>query len=625
MKSLNAGLPNAGIARSKVGFEALVDNYLPWEYRQHIEDAFYNRVGEQAKLKYIKRDPIFLDNPVKHIALFTDHSTVHVRDVVVQVLEVVNKANGQLIPRRDSDELEFIKAYALQVAYLHDIGMSDFSSLGRFMHPEFAAQYVFQPEFDSLLALLWEKNAGNLPWMLSRLFKNKEEEQLIRVYRELLSLSIAHSKSKVPIDIVNDPLALREHMRRVLSKPLDLLCIEQKLARLQEEKIPADRLEKIQQRDKKIQEWEKAREAFLRENEAYNQHFIQKYDKVEAEAFEWLSFQEAPFRRLIVNVQDALRCLRTADALRQRGTVLRTSAGYEIFVDRKTANAIYALRNETDDELYLLEARKSINAGEANLASSELDAFGNLRVSFHLGSFADRKVTLKAARNVAEVIYDIQADTIQSFKRNRALDKGDFLPPKVAFEDIQLLIERTDDNPSFAKWVIKALKKKHPEVYSRVKETFSLQKYDLEEVHRYLNGIPISDHLAPFKGARKQLFTFLSKAGYHFSTKKKIPGEKDIRVIKLQQGNYLIKGGSSSGFVYFPMDEGLRVFPLGGYESRMASPWVALGNTGVIRGSIRNADVVAEKELSLICVPKDIYLQYWYKPLKTKDLKKLWG
>ena len=621
MKPLSLGIPVEG----STGFEALVDNYLPWEFRQHIEEKFYGRVGEQAKLEHIKHDPTFLKNPVKHIALFTDHSTVHVRDVATQVLEVVGKVNGQLIPLRDKHQLEFLKAYALQVAYLHDIGMADFSPSGRFMHPEFAAQYVYCPEFEEMLELLWEKNAGNLPWILMRLFKNRwKEEQLIQVYRELLSLSIAHSKSKVPIQVVNDPQKLRERMLWVLSKPLDLLFIEQKMARLQAKPISKDKPEKVVQREKKIQAWETKRENYLKTNVGINPHFENKYAQLAEEAFSWLNLKEAPFLAFILHVQDSLRCLRTADALRQRGTVLRTSAGYEIFVDRKTANAIYALRNEANDELFLLEARKSINAGEANLASSELDAFGNLRVSFHLGSFSKPKVTQKAAKNAAQVIDDIQADTIQSFQRNATLDKGILTAPKVAFEDIQILIESTDDNPNFAKWVIKALEKENPEIGSRVKEAFSLQKYDLDEIRRYLDGQPLAEYLQKKKDFRPKLLTHLDAAGYRFSQGESIPGEQDIRVITLNRGEQLIKGGSSSGFVYFPMKEGLRVFPLGGYESRLASAWVALGNTGVIRGSIRNSHVYAEKNLSLICVPKDIYLNYWYKPLSAKDLKEVW-
>ena len=234
MNVLNSSLPFEGSTLSDASFEALVDNYLPWEFRAFIEKTFYDRVGEQAQLENIRSDPAFLKNPVKHIALFTDHSTVHVRDVASQVLTVIGRVNGQLIPYREKAGLEFLKAYALQLAYLHDIGMSDFSLFGRFMHPEFAAQYVYSPDFKEMLELLWEKNAGNLPWILTRLFKKRwTEERLVGVYRELLSLSIAHSKSKVPISVINDPLALKKRMNWVLSKPLDLLYIEQKIGSTQ--------------------------------------------------------------------------------------------------------------------------------------------------------------------------------------------------------------------------------------------------------------------------------------------------------------------------------------------------------------------------------------------------------
>ena len=607
-------------------FESRMDNYLPIEFRHFVEKNFYGRVGEQAKLENIKNDPEFYKDPARHIALYTDHSIVHVRDVAVQVLEVVHKVNGQLIPFREKEDLEFLNACSLHLAYLHDIGMADFSAFGRFMHPEFAAQYVFSPAFDKWLDFLWEKNSGNLSWVLSRIFKGKgDEDRLKLIYREILALSVAHSKSKVPIEIVADPVKLRARMLDVLAKPLELLYYEQKIRRTQrkwEQKKGSP--EGLKWAEEKKQ-WEQKQETFKRSQELNHIDFTGRYADIHKEAYDWLLIEEKNIQRFVVNVQDCIRCLRTADALRQRGTVLRTSAGYEIFIDGKTANAIYALRNATDEELYLLEAKKSINAGEANLASSEIDARGNLRVSFHLGAFSEEAITRKAAQNVATVIDDIQADTIQSFFRDPTLDKEVFSPPKVPFEDIRILVEGTDDNPHFASWVCKALKEENPTNAFRVKESFSLQTYDLEEVQRYLNGETLADSLQETPEFRKVLVNRLKKAGYDFSQKDTIPGESDIRLIHLASGAQLIKGGSTSGFVYFPMSEGLRVFPLGGYESRMASAWVPLGNTGVIRGSIRNAHVFAETTTSLICVPKSIYLKYWYKPLSSRDLERMWG
>jgi len=48
------------------------------------------------------------------------------------------------------------------------------------------------------------------------------------------------------------------------------------------------------------------------------------------------------------------------------------------------------------------------------------------------------------------------------------------------------------------------------------------------------------------------------------------------------------------------MAAGLKVLPLGGYRDVEAKPWVPLGNTGVIRGSERNAQVVADSPLDVL-------------------------
>ena len=605
-------------------FNSILNQYLPLEFRDFIENNFYGQIGEKARLKYLKDNPDFHKNMIKHIALYSDHSVVHVRDVALQVIEVIQKANGKLIPFRDEKELDFLKAIGVQLAYLHDIGMYNFSAFGRFMHPEFAAQYVFMDEFESYLKLLWSQNAGQVPAQLLDLFGESFDEAAIQlIYREVLSLSVAHSKSKMPIHIVNSPEKFRKQLIGILSKPLDLLFFEQKKERLLTKKAQNDP-KKQKSFQKKIASFDKKIQKYLKKNPAENTAFTNHYEDIEKDAFRWLTLQEDKFKRFIINLLDVIRCVRSADALRQRGTVLRTSAGYEIFVDRKTANAIYALRDKEQDRLYLLEANKSINAGEANLASSELDTSGDLRVSFHLGSFYKQKIINKAAKNAAFTINDIQADTIQSFKRDPHLDKGNFMPPRLPFENIKILIESTNDNPNFTPLVCQYLAKLNPDITQRVQETFSLQGIDIEEVKRYLDGKLLSTYMQQHESFHQKLLQRLHNQGYTFTTGEPLPGEEDIRVITLLEGEQLIKANSPSGFVYAPLGEGLYVNPLGGYEPSKAAPWTLIGNTGVIRSSVRNADVFAEKNIQLVCIPKETYLQHWYQPLSAKSLVKLW-
>jgi len=118
----------------------------------------------------------------------------------------------------------------------------------------------------------------------------------------------------------------------------------------------------------------------------------------------------------------------------------------------------------------------------------------------------------------------------------------------------------------------------------------------------------------------------LSKLSYDKNTvmdKDSIPGKEYLKVIHLEAGEVLIKSGSKSGFVYYPMTEGLRIHPMGGYKSTQAVPWLPLGNTGVIRSNIRNADIVSEKPVSLICIPKNTYLEHWYQPILPENFKKM--
>ena len=89
--------------------------------------------------------------------------------------------------------------------------------------------------------------------------------------------------------------------------------------------------------------------------------------------------------------------------------------------------------------MYLLEVGDELAAGEANLASSQLDASGNLRVSFHRGAFADAETTRQAAHNLALVIDDIQGDSVESFQRPGPQDIAK------AAENMEILLEGVDD------------------------------------------------------------------------------------------------------------------------------------------------------------------------------------
>jgi hypothetical protein len=296
--------------------------------------------------------------------------------------------------------------------------------------------------------------------------------------------------------------------------------------------------------------------------------------------------------------------------------MLKTSGNYEVFVDQRTSNAIYALRLD-DDRLYLLEIPDRISSGEANIASSELDRSGNLRISFHHGMFSTPATIVNAAQSAAVVVNDIQADVIESLQR---LPDPSQTLPKLATE-IQLQIESVDDNPAFANLVCQQLAHLNPSTAGHVRIVASLQASSARERSQYLQGAELDWALT----YRKELLQKIAESGHKTEQIDPIEGFREVRQIELHAGQKLIEAGGPAGFVYIPLDVGLRILPLGGYQSFAIQPWMPVGVTGVIRGSIRNADVVAETNLTLIAIPKDVFLKHWHHTYSAQEFAQLFA
>ena len=117
-----------------------------------------------------------------------------------------------------------MKSYGVLVAYLHDIGMIDFRPFGRAMHPEFASQAVFDPAFDHVVDAIWQSDYGGIASRLRGLAEAGALAQDPRLLlRELLAMANCHSKSKVPVAILNDAHLLRKHMQQTIAEDLQVL------------------------------------------------------------------------------------------------------------------------------------------------------------------------------------------------------------------------------------------------------------------------------------------------------------------------------------------------------------------------------------------------------------------
>lgn len=340
------------------------------------------------------------------------------------------------------------------------------------------------------------------------------------------------------------------------------------------------------------------------------------YANFQREAYYWLSARDAATRALADDVIDTLRALRCADALRQRGTVLKTSGQYEIFIDQRTANAIYALRLE-DERLFLLDVPDYVGAGEANIASSEVDREGNLRISFHRGAFGAAEALQRALYSAALIVNDLHSDVIESFVRPSKSRS----PRSKRAEEMEILLEDVDDNLDFADQVAEQLKRINPHAAAHTRTVPSLKNVSDAERTRYLEAGALTWNNAERREALQQI----ARAGHKTQGIDADKAFEHVKPIQLSAGATLIEPGTPAGFVYIPLEEGLEILPLGGYAPLAARAWIPLGVTGVIRGAPRNAQVVARCAVSLLMIPKDVYLKNWHKMYSTQELAELLG
>ncbi len=571
-----------------------LDVYLPESIRLWFEDTYYRPINERATMEYLSAHSreFLVESPA---ALYSDHGIVHVRDVAARTPEVLDVINGVLIPRRSARDLNmFMKSYGVLLAYLHDIGMRDFTPFARFMHPELATQWIFSAEFDSIVDQIWSENIGNLAWRLLTLARDGDLVQPPEVVlRELMAMCVCHSKSKVPTALLNQPASLRPVLQRSIGMDLPALYDLQKNLGIVGSPIKLGV-----------------------ERRAMLEHY---YRDFESESFCWLVSEKPGAMRLFQDAIDTVRALRCADALRARGTVQKTSGGYEIFVSQQTGNALCSLRFG-EERLYLMELDQPISAGEANIAGSALMREGDLRVAFHRGNFSDPGAVERAAEYAAAVLDDIYGDVVVSFEHPLDPMRFNQLPaPTRTAQQINILLENTDDNPDFIPLVIRCLATINPAAAAQSRAVPSLRNSTALESTRYLNAHQVDWN----RGRRKALLEKVKATGQKTDQIDIDTAFEHVREASLEPGEVLIEAGAPSGFVYLPLGEGLQITPLGGYQSISMQGWFPVGNTGVIRGATRNANVTARKKIDVLIIPKDVYLRYWYLPYTFQEVRQL--
>ena len=559
---------------------AAIDELLLPPLRELLEERYWRPIERAAVLESLVHDPSFLADPVNHPALFSDHGVVHVRDVAAGVVSLADAANGVLLPGRPPERQSFLAGYAVLITYLHDIGMDDQTRAGRRLHALRAAHVAFGHDLDGVVDGLLSSR-GPVARRLGEVQAEAPFSCAIDVVlRELLSLSFAHSKSLAPAPMLEDPVLLRRLAQRIVLTDLETHRASGVLP---------------------------SPDAFLSAN-------TDRYHDAEQESFAWLVSGHPAHRNLTDDVVDALRILRAADALRQRGTSLKTTAGYEIFIDAASGEAVFSLRAADNSSVYLLRGDSPKSAGEANLRLAAVSSDGHLRIAFHRGGFLDPAATRYAAESTAHVIGDILDDVLGSFSRGSVPD--DLEAPTLSIDDVQVQLERPADNPPFAEEVGRLVAAANPGLADRIVVVADLEGVPAEERARYQRGVPVD----PRSDETRNILEELSRHGTRVKGIDVDAAFADVRQVRFQAGEVVAPIGSPPAFVYVAKGPGLRVQPGGGYPASVVSAWVPVGTTGVIRRSERNAEVTVDRDVDVLMIPGESYVRLWFRPYTAEEL-----
>jgi hypothetical protein len=566
----------------ETGLMAELDDHLPRPVRTYLEERFWQPIEAQASLEVLYDDPSFLADPGTHPAIFADHGVVHVRDVSIGLIRLLDTINGVLLPARPASRHRFVQALGVATAYLHDIGMVDMTPSGRRVHALFAAHAAFGPDVTPLVEHLLA--AGPVRARVVEVADRAPfETPLEIVVREMLSTSVAHSKSAVPAPVLDDRVALRRLLQRVVFTSLDDHRSGPRLPQAADTSpMPADA-----------------------NSDAYDDP---------SQSFAWLAAPSGPHAELADDVVDAMRALRAADVLRQRGTVLRTSGGFEICMDAATARAVCTLRPATGDAAYVICYDDDRGAGEANIRAALITPQGHLRIAFHRGGFGSHEAARRAAESVAGVIVDIQADVIPSF--SCASVGGGVRPARRSNRDIRIQLERPGDRPAFADDVAALVAEREPSIAHRLVTVADTEGAAPEEQRRFFGATPV-DGAGP---EADELLRHMAEHGVETAGLDRAAAFAEACRATIRPDEVLVAPGSPPSFVYVPIGSGLVVRPAGGYAPSPLPPWVPVGTTGVIRRAERNSEIVAAQEVDVIMIPGELYARAWFRPIPVAEL-----
>ena len=322
---------------------------------------------------------------------------------------------------------------------------------------------------------------------------------------------------------------------------------------------------------------------------------VARYRDVDAEAFAWLVDPRPAARRFVADVIDAIRVLRAADALRQRGTTQRTSAGYEVCVDRRSGRAVMAVRSADGrfGAWMWLDNRHSI--AEGNLRVVDLTHEGSLRIAFHRGDFGGdgatervvdghrRRRSPTSRPTCSAASPDAGRAAIGSPRRDRAAARR----PELR----QARRRGSRTRPPAARR------------HGRCSSTSRIP-------HRRSKSPSGTGGPPPLTVDHAEVDGWFEQLALHGLTSTAIDRQaalRDVLRVRLRPGEVVLSPGTAASVVRDPARAGHPRRADRRLPTRAAPPVAPVGVTGVVRGAERNAAVIADADVDVLAIPAERY------------------
>ena len=361
------------------------------------------------------------------------------------------------------------------------------------------------------------------------------------VLRELASLAVPHSKSTVPAAVLGDVAALCTLMRHVVLRPRTPSLGGSNA--MSDDELPRE----------------------LCANARW-------YEDPLATPSRGSTRRLPAHSALADDAIDAVRLVRAADALRQRGTTLKTAAGYEIFIDPDTGAAVFALRTADNDRLLLLRVDSPLSAGEANLRGAFVTPDGNLRIAFHRGRFSSPEAVAAARRDRPGRRRHRRGCT-RSLRRPAIIARSPRAGPGSGRH-------ATRDRAPGRRALVRRRGRRRGRARDQARGARGRGRRSRGRGADRAGTVLPRHRSAPGSEEAADILSALAACGMKRAAIDITTAFEDVRRVGVDRGEVLVEAGSSPSFVYVALGPGLRVEPLGGYEAADVPAWLPIGIPG---------------------------------------------